>query len=288
MAPSLGYIQRLSGHLITSKHLSHFHHTRFTSQIVQYLSNVQPQYKIEDPKNSEVSPPVDNREVTSDVVTKINIGRQITINRLCSSNQPQVAEVLSSDGKSGVPEGRPSPDKLMQVYNTLADSLPQLFVKPLDYSLYDDKMVFEDNIRNVRTEGLLNYVKQVALLRTVGHFKFAYVKFDILKMTQHPEDGTVRIRWRIRGISTAKVMLKFWKFKFWKIKDSFDQVANWYDGYSTFYVNQDGKIFKHVADKMMPDSDSVTTTDTPTDLNSAKLALMISVIPKCSDIGLLM
>lgn len=49
------------------------------------------------------------------------------------------------------------------------------------------------------------YVKQVALLRTIGHLKFAFVKFEILKMTKHPEDGTVRVRWRIKGLSGLKV-----------------------------------------------------------------------------------
>lgn len=52
------------------------------------------------------------------------------------------------------------------------------------------------------------YVKQVALLRTVGHLKFAFVKFEILKMTKHPEDGTVRVRWRIKGLSGLKVREK--------------------------------------------------------------------------------
>lgn len=27
----------------------------------------------------------------------------------------------------------------------------------------------------------------------MGHLKYAYVKFDILKITQHPEDNTVRV-----------------------------------------------------------------------------------------------
>lgn len=55
--------------------------------------------------------------------------------------------------------------------------------------------------------GLYNYVKQVALLRTVGHLKFAYVKFEILKITMHSEDDTVKIRWRIKGISGLKVSI---------------------------------------------------------------------------------
>lgn len=34
---------------------------------------------------------------------------------------------------------------------------------------------------------------------------------------------------------------------------SIDIVCSWVDGFSTMYVGSDGKIFKHVADKVMPD-----------------------------------
>lgn len=70
--------------------------------------------------------------------------------------------------------------------------------------------------------GLYNYVKQVALLRTIGHLRYAYVKFEVLKITQHPEDGTVKVRWRIRGISGLKVLFMFWKYKLWKIREMFE------------------------------------------------------------------
>lgn len=43
------------------------------------------------------------------------------------------------------------------------------------------------------------------MLRTVGHVKFAYVKFEIIKITEHPEDDTIKIRWRVRGISAWRV-----------------------------------------------------------------------------------
>lgn len=96
-------------------------------------------------------------------------------------------------------------------------------------------------------------MKQVALLRTVGHLKYAYVKFEIIKITKNDEDSTVRIRWRIRGISAMKVMFTFWKYKLWKLKEVFDDQEMWYDGFSVFHVGEDGLIWKHVADKMMPD-----------------------------------
>ena len=69
------------------------------------------------------------------------------------------------------------------------------------------------------SRGLYSYVNQVALLRCVGHLKFAYVRFEILKITQHPEDGTIKVRWRISGISGLKVLLQFWRYKLWQWKE---------------------------------------------------------------------
>ena len=64
------------------------------------------------------------------------------------------------------------------------------------------------------------YVKQAAMLRIVGHLKYAYVKMEILRITMHTQDNTVRVRWRIVGITGLRVFLTFWKFKVWKIKES--------------------------------------------------------------------
>lgn len=70
--------------------------------------------------------------------------------------------------------------------------------------------------------GIFPYVRQVAFLRTVGHLKYAYVKFEVIKITKHTEDNAVRVRWRIRGISGLRVMLNFWKFKLWKMNEIFE------------------------------------------------------------------
>lgn len=71
--------------------------------------------------------------------------------------------------------------------------------------------------------GLYHYVKQVALLRTVGHLKYAYVQFEVLKITKHSDDLTIKVRWSIRGISGLKVMFQFWKYKIWNIRKAFDE-----------------------------------------------------------------
>ncbi|XP_066149305.1 uncharacterized protein C6orf136 [Euwallacea fornicatus] len=288
MPPALRYLHKLTGSLITSKHLGLFSQKCLISQSVQYSNIVHLQRRIVDnpfPDNDiklEESYIYDNREISSDIVTKTQISKLVTSDKLCSTNKRE--EILLTSKPQGT-EGRPPPEKLLHVYKVLSESLPKIFIQPMDYSLYSKNIVFEDNIRNVRTEGLINYVRQVALLRTIAHLKFAYVKFDILKITQHPEDGTVRIRWRIVGVSGFKVMVQFWKYKLWKMKKTIKENEAWYDGFSTFYINAEGKIVRHIANKMMPDSDSVTE-ERSTDFNSTKLALMVSVIPRFSEIGL--
>lgn len=153
--------------------------------------------------------------------------------------------------------GGPSEEQIQKVYDTLANTLPKLFIQPLDYSIYHPNLIFENNIRGMRTEGLYHYVKQVALLRTVGHLKYAYVTLEVLKITKHPEENTVKVRWRVKGISAMRVMFQFWKYKLWKLKEIFADTEAWYDGFSVFHIGPDGLIYRHVADKIMPDDDKV-------------------------------
>ncbi|XP_017070494.1 uncharacterized protein C6orf136 homolog [Drosophila eugracilis] len=145
------------------------------------------------------------------------------------------------------------PEDLDRAYEVLRTTLPKLFVEPLDYSIYSPGLIFHNNITGKHTVGLYHYVKQIAILRTVGHLKYAYVKFEVLKITKHQDDYTVRIRWRVRGISGLKVMFQFWKYKLWQLKEVLKDQEAWYDGYSVCYLGDDGLIVKHIVDKVMPD-----------------------------------
>lgn len=81
----------------------------------------------------------------------------------------------------------------------------------------------KENSNFAYSRGLYAYVKQIALLRTIGHLKYAYVKLEVLKITKHTEDSTVKVRWRIRGISGLRVMFLFWKYKLWNIQELFEK-----------------------------------------------------------------
>ncbi|KAI5631897.1 hypothetical protein NE865_15369 [Phthorimaea operculella] len=176
-------------------------------------------------------------------------------------------------------QGRPSEEQLMKVFSVLSATMPNLFVKPLDYSIYHPNLIFVNNIRGMTTVGLFHYVKQVALLRTVGHLKFAYVKFEIMKITTHTEDSSIKMRWRVRGISGFKVFFMFWKYKLWNMKEIWKDQELWYDGFSTFYVGADGLIQKHVCDKVMPDQDTIIDDEEKAPI-AAKIALLIGLLPR--------
>lgn len=42
-------------------------------------------------------------------------------------------------------------ESLTKVYDVLRTTLPDLFIKPLDYSIYNPNLIFENNIRGTRT-----------------------------------------------------------------------------------------------------------------------------------------
>jgi len=198
-----------------------------------------------------------------------------------SQDEKNLLSFKGSTEKLDTPEkgsfGLPAPDQLQHVFDVLSTTLPRLFIKPLDYTIYSPDIVFENRIRGMRSVGIYKYVQQVALLRCVGHIKYAYVHFQILKITQHPEDGTIRVRWRISGISGMKILLTFWRYKLWEWKEMMGKQEAWYDGFSTFHVSSEGRVVLHVADKMMPDQENLKVDQTPL---AAKLALLIGLLPR--------
>ena len=201
--------------------------------------------------------------------TSLNSEKQRILYTEASPHVQKEGEKQSSE------ERKPSEAQLQNVFDCLSKDLPMLFVKTMDYTLYTQDLVFINNIRGVSTTGLVNYVKQIAFLKIIGHIKFAYIRLNVMKMTMHPEDNTIKVRWRIVGISGTHVFLQFWKVKVWNMKQHINDTEAWYDGFSTFHVNNDGKVFKHVVDKMMPDEDTCDNVKNPV---GAKLALFTALI----------
>lgn len=70
--------------------------------------------------------------------------------------------------------------------------------------------------------------------------------------------------------------LDLYKFLDYKLISTLFCDCSFTDGFSIFYVNSDGKIWKHVVDKMVPDEDRAVV-DTEKDALAAKLSAALIV-----------
>lgn len=163
---------------------------------------------------------------------------ELTQTSLCSHAERPEGGV----NPSGDQEGE---EKLALMYERLRIELPGFFVKTHDFSMYSRDLEFINSILKTKTRGLVAYQLTLVLWRFLFLCYYANARLEVLKLTKHPEDGTIRARWRIRGLPFHSVLLRFYR------KDK-SHLYRSFDAFSTFYVRQDGLIHCHKLEKMMP------------------------------------
>ncbi|KAM8884120.1 uncharacterized protein C6orf136 homolog [Synchiropus picturatus] len=136
-------------------------------------------------------------------------------------------------------------EKLAVMYERLQMELCNFFIKSHDYSMYTNDMEFINGLLNTKTKGRVAYQLTLTLWRLLCLIYFANVKVEVLKLTKHMEDRSIKARWRIRGLPVHTLMLRFYR------RDK-SQLYRSYDAFSTFYVRQDGLIHCHKVEKVMP------------------------------------
>lgn len=73
--------------------------------------------------------------------SKVNVKEhQETVNFLVNNTDFDSAKEQRSDHDQ-------NPANLSKIYDVLSNTLPKLFIQPLDYSIYSPKLIFENNIR---------------------------------------------------------------------------------------------------------------------------------------------
>ena len=103
-------------------------------------------------------------------------------------------------------------DSIGSLTSAICLQLPRFFSRTHPFNLYDKNMVFEDNIRGLLLKGRDAYMVNLVMLKIKGHIMYGKVDMNILKMTKHPEDGTIRVRWQVLGVSGWRLMLTFWRY----------------------------------------------------------------------------
>lgn len=169
------------------------------------------------------------------------------------------SQIDSSKDKNTDPNGKPPLEKLIKVKELLTTHLPKFFQETHMYALYTPDLIFENFYKEPGkiTVGALPYAVQLTLLRWKVHWKFSYVKLELLKVTHDEKDGTIKVRWRINGVRGVKSMIQPWKIKVWEVKQTIKKESEWHDGFSVLYLRNDGLIYKHRMQRVMENNDEL-------------------------------
>ncbi|CAJ1083627.1 uncharacterized protein C6orf136 homolog [Xyrichtys novacula] len=155
-----------------------------------------------------------------------------------------------AEGEVNLPGDREGEEKLALMYERLRIELPGFFMKTHDYSMYSKDLEFVNGFLNTKTRGLVMYQLTLSLWRVLCMCYYTNAQLEVLKLTKHPEDKTIKARWRIRGLPFHTLLLRFYR------KDK-SHLYRSFDAFSTFYIGQDGLIHCHKVEKMMPASPPV-------------------------------
>lgn len=136
-------------------------------------------------------------------------------------------------------------EKLAMMYERLRIELPSFFMKNHDYTMYSNDVEFINGLIHTKTRGRVVYQLTISLWRFLCQCYYAKAQLEVLKLTKHMEDGSIKARWRIRGLPFYSLLLRFYR------KDK-SQLYRSYDAFSTFYIGNDGLIHCHRVEKVMP------------------------------------
>ncbi|XP_068603438.1 uncharacterized protein C6orf136 homolog [Brachionichthys hirsutus] len=136
-------------------------------------------------------------------------------------------------------------EKMALMYERLRTELPDILIQKHDYSMYSGDVELLNGFLNTRTRGLWAYRLSLSLWRFLCLCWHAKVKMEVLKLTKHTEDGTIKARWRVSGIPVHALLLRFYQRDKSHLSRSFDAV-------STFSIGPDGLIHCHRVEKVMP------------------------------------
>ncbi|XP_064262135.1 uncharacterized protein C6orf136 homolog [Passer domesticus] len=149
-------------------------------------------------------------------------------------------------GRGGSPRSPPSMEELLaSMHERLRHELPNFFLKIPDYALYAPDVEFQCQHLHLHTRGRAMYAVAVALCRALAWGYFASLRLEVLALTRHPEDWSVRARWRLTGLPLHLLLLR------WYRRDKRTLLRS-YDALSTFFLNSQGLIRCHRVDKLMP------------------------------------
>ena len=101
--------------------------------------------------------------------------------------------------------------------------------------------------------GALKYIQQLGLLKIYAHLRFVFVQLQLKVVEIDKEEGIIRIKFCCKGIGMLRMAIEYFPKKFYKKENMSKHAPVWMDAVSTYHVDEEGKIFRHVLDNKEED-----------------------------------
>jgi len=139
----------------------------------------------------------------------------------------------------------------------LTQDLNNIFMKRQEWGMYHKEVVLQDNIRGVKVVGLEKYMLLVNVMKLLAHIRFVYVRMTLLSVTKEEEEGIIKVRWTVVGLGMLRLVLRYFPDRLWEKGNMERTSPSYIDGYSTFYVDSNSRIYHHTMDRVMEDRDKM-------------------------------
>lgn len=160
------------------------------------------------------------------------------------------ADTNAKPDKKNVLKVGPDPTQLSSVLLELRNEIPEFFLKQPNYSIYHQKIKFVNNITGTTTNGIFQYRAQISGIRLIILSCMTELSVDVLKISKHPNEGSIKVRWRIKGIPLIRKIVPY----IGRRNRGGEDCYRYLDGFSVFEVGSDGLIHCHRLHKVMPSS----------------------------------
>lgn len=107
-------------------------------------------------------------------------------------------------------------------------------------------MVIEDSLsgQTKKEMGYNQLITKISFIRIYHSVLYSQNNMNVLGIAKIPEEGVVKLRWRIVSKGKAFIFLQFWKVNEMRKREY------WNDGIAYFYLNRAGKVRKIVLERV--------------------------------------
>ena len=71
-------------------------------------------------------------------------------------------------------------------------------------------------VLGVKVVGLEKYMLLVNVMKLLAHIRFVYVRMTLLSVTKEEEEGIIKVRWRVVGLGTLRLVLRYFPDRLWE------------------------------------------------------------------------